>query len=70
MLCPSEMTRRFPSLEILDSEPVTQIGFDVPQPSTTNTVVPKPSSTTFPTEMQPSFITGVDGAMVSNFLMR
>ncbi|KAL4259591.1 NXF family protein [Pleurotus pulmonarius] len=66
----TEMTRRFPSLEILDSEPVTQIGFDVPQPSTANTVIPKPSATTFPTEMQPSFITGVDGAMVSNFLMR
>lgn len=66
----SEIARRFVALEVLDQEVITQIGFtndSVPGPAPT---VPKPSATTFPCEMGPSFITGVDGALVSNFLVR
>ncbi|KAF7773548.1 hypothetical protein Agabi119p4_5715 [Agaricus bisporus var. burnettii] len=67
----SELARRFPALEVLDSETITQIGFttetDIGQQQS---VVPKPSATTFPYEMGPSFITGVDGNLVSAFLFR
>ncbi|KAJ8481246.1 hypothetical protein ONZ45_g15371 [Pleurotus djamor] len=55
---------------MLDHEPVTQIAFDVPQPTASSSSVTKPSSSTFPVDMQPSFVTGVDGTMVSDFLMR
>ncbi|TFK35547.1 hypothetical protein BDQ12DRAFT_725837 [Crucibulum laeve] len=65
-----EMSRRLTSLEVLDQEAITQISFDVPQPSTSAGVVQKPNATSFPYEMGPSFITGVDGALVSNFLIR
>ncbi|KXN86469.1 mRNA export factor mex67 [Leucoagaricus sp. SymC.cos] len=66
----SEIARRFLTLEVLDSEAITQIGFtndSVPGPTP---VVPKPNATTFPCEMGASFITGVDGVLVSNFLFR
>jgi len=63
------MARRFTSLEVLDQEAIAQISFDVPQPST-STSVPKPNATTFPFEMGPSFVTGVDSNIVSNFLSR
>lgn len=66
----SEMARRFSSLEVLDQEAIAQISFDVPQPSTSSAAVKKPTATTFPFEMGPSFITGVDGSLVSNFLVR
>lgn len=66
----SEMARRFSSLEVLDQEAIAQISFDVPQPSTSSAAVRKPTATTFPFEMGPSFITGVDGSLVSNFLVR
>ncbi|OBZ72182.1 mRNA export factor mex67 [Grifola frondosa] len=68
----SEITRRFPALEILDQEPVTRVGFDAPTASTsTSTSVPTTAtSTVFPSIMGPSFIAGVDGALVSNFFMR
>jgi nuclear RNA export factor len=65
-----EMARRCTSLEVLDQEAITQISFDVPQPSTSTAPVRKPNATTFPCEMGPSFVTGVDGALVSNFLVR
>ncbi len=68
--CVSEIARRFVSLEVLDQEAITQIGFtndSIPGPVP---IVPKPNATTFPYEMGPSFITGVDGALVSNFLVR
>ncbi|KAF5342152.1 hypothetical protein D9611_001419 [Ephemerocybe angulata] len=64
-----ELTRRFSSLELLDSEPVAQISFDVPQ-SSGAVRVKKPDATTFPTEMKPSFVAGVDGNLVSNFCVR
>lgn len=66
----SEMARRFTSLEVLDQEAIAQISFDVPQPSTSASAAPKPSATTFPFEMSPSFVTGVDPNLVSNFLSR
>jgi len=64
------MIRRFTWLEVLDQEPITQISFDVPLLSNANQTVPKPSSTTFPYEMSGSLVIGVDGALVSNFLVR
>lgn len=68
----SEITRRFPTLEILDQEPVAKISFDAPPTSHASTTgfVQHPSATTFPAEMMPPFITGVDGSVISGFLMR
>ena len=64
------MVRRFPSLTFLDKEVITQISFDSPQSTAPSFPVEKPSATSFPFEMGPSFITGVDGTLVSNFLVR
>lgn len=69
-LCNSEIARRFPSLEMLDQEAIVKIAFDVPQASTSSLPVKRPAATTFPSEMMPSFVTGVDGTLISNFLMR
>ena len=66
----SEVARRFPSLEMLDQEAIVKIAFDVPQASTSSAPMKRPLATTFPSEMMPSFITGVDGTLISNFLMR
>ncbi|KAF8731470.1 hypothetical protein AX14_004833 [Amanita brunnescens Koide BX004] len=66
----SEMARRFRTLDVLDQEAIAQISFDIPQPSTSASTVPKPNATTFPFEMGPSFVTGVDPSVVSNFLSR
>jgi len=65
-----DISRRFTSLEVLDQEPITQISFDAPQPSTSNITVEKPNAMAFPYDMGPSFVTGVDGGVVSNFLIR
>ena len=64
------MVRRFPSLTLLDKEVISQISFDSPQSATPSFPVEKPNATSFPFEMGPSFITGVDGSLVSNFLVR
>lgn len=65
------MSRRFPSLEILDGEAIAKIAFDTPHASSS---VPSasnmPAATTFPFEMASSFVTGVDGNLVSKFLMQ
>jgi nuclear RNA export factor len=67
----SNVTRKFPHLEMLDQEPITKISFDAPGPSTPAPAGPsKPVATTFPFEMGPPLITGVDGSIVSNFLTR
>jgi len=63
-----DVTSRFVTLEVLDQVAIAQIAFDRPGPS--STPAPKPTATTFPSEMGPSFVTGVDGAIVSNFLIR
>ncbi|KAJ7589478.1 hypothetical protein C8J56DRAFT_938690 [Mycena floridula] len=64
----SSITKRFPSLTMLDQHPVPQIVFD--GPSTSGTNVPKPSARVFPFEMGPSLICGVDNQLLINFLVR
>ncbi|KAI0690620.1 hypothetical protein BC835DRAFT_1363567 [Cytidiella melzeri] len=66
----SEMARRFPSLEILDQEAIVKIAFDTPQASSSTASTKQPAPSSFPLEMMPSFVTGVDGNLISNFLMR
>ncbi|TFY59090.1 hypothetical protein EVJ58_g6007 [Rhodofomes roseus] len=66
----SEVARRLPSLDMLDMEPIPKIAFDVPHTSTSHATPTGPAPTTFPVEMGEPFITGVDGALLSNFLMR
>ncbi|KZP13583.1 NTF2-like protein [Athelia psychrophila] len=68
----SEVARRFSSLSLLDQEAVAGISFDAPGPSTlSEPSVPRgPAPTTFPAEMGPSFITGIEGSIVGSFLMR
>jgi nuclear RNA export factor len=66
----SEIARRFPSLEILDQEAVVKISFDTPLASASAPSVKPPPASSFPAEMMPSFVTGVDGSLISNFLMR
>jgi nuclear RNA export factor len=56
---------------MLDGFPVVRIAFDAPAASTSRGSGDiKPPPKVFPCEMQPSFITGIDGAIVSNFLGR
>lgn len=67
----SDIARKFTSLELLDGEPLPKISFDVaPQPSTSASPTNLPEATSFPCQMAPSFITGVDGGVVSSFLVR
>src|SRR6185369_3045351 len=64
-----EIAQRFSSLEVLDQEAITQISFDLPVSSS----APKEKQSenkTFPCEMGASFVTGVDGSIVSTFLVR
>ncbi|KAF8907245.1 hypothetical protein CPB84DRAFT_1813529 [Gymnopilus junonius] len=55
----ADIIRRFSSLEVLDQQPIAQISFDAPQSSSSNMPVEKPNATTFPFDMNPSFVTGV-----------
>jgi hypothetical protein len=64
------MARRFPSLVMLDQEAIATIAFDAPGPSTTPVTETRPTATKFPYEMKPSFITGVQESIISNFLVR
>lgn len=64
------MLRRFPTLEMLDKEPVTKIAFDGPSTSKAPHTGPRPIATTFPSQMMPAFVVGVDGALVSSFFSR
>ncbi|KDQ57204.1 hypothetical protein JAAARDRAFT_35810 [Jaapia argillacea MUCL 33604] len=66
----SEIGRRFPSLSVLDREPLAAIGFDAPKQSSSTSAPKLPTSTSFPCEMGPSFITAVDPSIVSTFLAR
>ena len=50
-------------------EPVTQISFDAPEP-TSNVTVERPNATSFPYPMGSSFVTGVDVSLVSKFLIQ
>lgn len=65
------MARRFPSLEMLDQEPIQKITFDVQSAeSSSKPIVQSEAPTTFPNDMGSSFVTGVPGNVVSDFLMR
>ncbi|KIK98414.1 hypothetical protein PAXRUDRAFT_823890 [Paxillus rubicundulus Ve08.2h10] len=66
----SEMARRFPSLVMLDQEAIATIAFDAPGPSTASVTERRATATKFPYEMKPSFITGVQESVISNFLVR
>jgi nuclear RNA export factor len=56
---------------MLDQQPVVRIAFDVPEGSSSGPKdAIKPPPTYFPCEMGGSFITGVDGGVISNFLGR
>ncbi|THH09300.1 hypothetical protein EW145_g2122 [Phellinidium pouzarii] len=68
----SGMSRRFPSLEVLDQEAITKISFvDMPVASSSNSGPSDESGpSSFPLPMAPSFITGVDGSVISGFLAR
>ncbi|KAF9231003.1 hypothetical protein BU15DRAFT_91000 [Melanogaster broomeanus] len=66
----SDMARRFPSLVMLDQEAIATIAFDAPGLATAPITQKRPTATTFPHEMKPSFITGVEDAVISNFLVR
>jgi hypothetical protein len=56
---------------MLDQEAIAAISFDAPGTSGPSIPAPKrPAATTFPAEMGPSFITGIEGSIVGNFLMR
>lgn len=65
------MARRFLSLTMLDQEAIAAISFDAPSTSGPSaSLSTQPSPTTFPAEMGTSFITGIEGSIVGNFLMR
>ncbi|KIJ67053.1 hypothetical protein HYDPIDRAFT_128640 [Hydnomerulius pinastri MD-312] len=66
----SDMARRFPSLVMLDGVAIAKIAFDAPGPSSASATDKRPTATTFPCEMKPSFITGVEDTIISNFLVR
>ncbi|KAJ7352356.1 hypothetical protein DFH08DRAFT_858626 [Mycena albidolilacea] len=67
-----EVTRRFLTLELLDQEPIAKISFDVASDGAAagSSSVKPPDATTFPFQMGPSFIDGVDPSLVSTFLSR
>ncbi|KAF8529914.1 hypothetical protein JB92DRAFT_2860242 [Gautieria morchelliformis] len=66
----AEVLRRFPTLELLDSEVVFKIDFDLPGPS----AVPAPSSgqgpTSFPVQIAPGLIAPGMQAFVAEFLTK
>ncbi|PAV16685.1 NTF2 [Pyrrhoderma noxium] len=66
----SGMLRRFPSLEVLDQEVITKISFDAPVASSSSDSQKVSGPDFFPFQMAPSFITGVDGSVISGFLSR
>ncbi|KAI9457196.1 NTF2-like protein [Russula earlei] len=67
----NNIMRRFPTLEILDKEPVTKISFDVPQPShPAGSSGSHPTAKDFPAPMQPPLIAGVDGGIITSFFAR
>ncbi|PPR05969.1 hypothetical protein CVT24_004633 [Panaeolus cyanescens] len=66
----SEVSRLFPSLQALDMRAINQISFDAPQGAAVSLPVEAPNATTFPFGISPTFITGVDGALISEFLVR
>ncbi|KAI0067186.1 NTF2-like protein [Artomyces pyxidatus] len=68
----NNIMRRFPTLDMLDKEPVTKISFDAPEASqaTEPPIGPRPAAKVFPAEMRPSFVFGFDPAITTAFLGR
>ena len=63
--------RRFPTLEMLDKEPVTKISFDAPQtPNPVGSSGSHSAAKDFPAQMQPPLIAGVDGSIITSFFAR
>jgi hypothetical protein len=67
-----DIVKRFPALEMLDNEPIVKVGFDTPtpHPNPSHRLTPILTTNSFARPMAPSFITGVDGSLVSEFLTR
>ena len=67
-----DIIKRFPALEMLDSEPIVKVGFDAPTPhaNPSHRLTPVPTTNSFARPMATSFITDVDGGLISEFLTR
>jgi nuclear RNA export factor len=65
-----DVLRRIPSLEVLDGEAIAKISFDAPQAGDNNAAVEAPRAKSFPFDMNPSFVTGVDSETMGGFLVR
>ncbi|KAH8995036.1 NTF2-like protein [Lactarius akahatsu] len=67
----NNIMRRFPTLEILDKEPVTKISFDAPQIShSTGSTGSLKGAKEFPALMRPPLVAGVDGGIITSFFAR
>jgi nuclear RNA export factor len=67
----NHIMRRFPTLEMLDKEPVTKISFDAPQtPHPVGSSDSRSTAKDFPAPMQPPLIAGVDGSIITSFFAR
>jgi nuclear RNA export factor len=67
----SNIMRRFPTLEMLDKEPVTKISFDAPQtPHPVGSSGSRSIAKDFPASIQPPLIAGVDGRIITSFFAR
>lgn len=55
---------------MLDGEPVVRVAFDAPTPSASTSARHHTLLTSFAWNVEPSFIAGVDGTIVSNFFVR
>ena len=63
--------RRFPTLEILDKEPVAKISFDAPQIShSVGSTGSLKAAKEFPALMRPPLVAGVDGGIITSFFAR
>jgi nuclear RNA export factor len=63
--------RRFPTLEMLDKEPVTKISFDAPRtPHPVGSSGSHSTAKEFPATMQTPLIAGVNGSLITSFFAR
>lgn len=67
-----DILKRFPALEMLDNERIVKVGFDAPtvHANPSHHLTPTPTTNTFARPMASSFVAGVDGGLVSEFLTR
>lgn len=67
----NNIMRRFPTLEMLDKEPVTKISFDAPgTPHPVGSSGSHSMAKDFPAPMQPPLIAGVNGSLITSFFTR